>query len=127
MTQTAEVDVDHTNDQAPEMASPSFISVASLSSDETRRAEIFVSMVDMRARLLGNGCSIMQAFDRLACPMPGNAHMIRMKAAANDILKWSQKLDPEDRKVLQLMMSNHIKTSVQHLKQDKTAESKENS
>lgn len=94
----------------------------------TDEQQQFLTILDMRARLMSGGFNIMMAFDRIACPIPSpdNKSAILMKTAAQDILKWSQTLPAEEQKSLQSMMSSHIKDSVNYLKQaQKTVETVE--
>ncbi|MFL9611095.1 hypothetical protein ACKF11_13490 [Methylobacillus sp. Pita2] len=87
--------------------------------------EDFVSQLDMRCRLQGNGHHLLLAMDRLACPMPGHKNMTRLKTATNDIGKWSTTLPPEINKQIQSMITGHIRVSVEYLRKMYADQNKE--
>lgn len=78
--------------------------------------DALLAQIDMRCRLQGGGHHLLLSLDRIACPMPGQQNMLRLKEATADIGKWGTTLPSELNKQIQSMITSHIRVSVEYLK-----------
>ena len=79
----------------------------------------FISILEMRIRLSGGGSSLTMSIDRISCPIPmaNNKSAVLMRQSAKEILEWAKVLPQEEQKILNSIMSSHIKNSVNYLKE----------
>jgi hypothetical protein len=75
----------------------------------------FVNELYMRARIMG-GHVVIMALDRIACPSLNLNGAKLIKEAMVDLQNFSMHLEPDERKRLQVMIAQHMKTAIEKAK-----------